>query len=178
MTFNYSDRTAMKIPHTLITRLLAAALALTVLAGAHAASAQRNGKSLVGRVEPVSIPRFDLAMDARIDTGARNCSLHAFNEKEVKAGGERFVEFSTLDAKNRVLRLKSKIVKVKTIRSTSGATQRRFVIREQVRLGGVQKEVFITLNDRSHLEYRFLVGRNLLRGHFIVDVSRSHVLAD
>lgn len=158
--------------------LTVAALTLVFLAESAGGQPPRNGKVLIGRVERVGIPRFDLNLEARIDTGARNCSLHSFNEKEVKSGGERYVEFSTLDAKNKIIRLKSKIIKVKTVRSTAGETQRRFVIRERVRLGGVQQEVFITLNDRRDLEYRFLVGRNLLRGHFIVDVSRSHLLAD
>lgn len=173
MPVKYTDRTAMKISIIPIALITAA-----MLTGLAHAQAPRNGKTIIGRVEQVVIPRFDLALEARIDTGARNCSIHSFNEKEIKSGGERYVEFSTLDAKNRVLRLKAKIVKVKTIRSTSGETQRRFVIREMVRLGGVQKEVFITLNDRRNLDYRFLVGRNLLRGRFIVDVSRSHLLAD
>lgn len=159
-------------------KLAAAALTLAILAGTAGGQPPRNGKTLIGRVEWVGIPRFDLNLEARVDTGARNCSLHSFNEKETKSGGERYVEFSTLDAKNKIVRLKSKIVKIKTIRSTAGETQKRFVIRERVRLGGVQQDVFITLNDRRHLEYRFLVGRNLLRGHFIVDVSRSHLLAD
>ncbi len=139
---------------------------------------QIQGKTVIGRVEWVTIPRFNLRLEARIDTGARNCSLHAFNEKEIKAGGERYVEFSTLDAKNRAIRLKAKVVKMKTVRSTSGETRRRFVIRETVRLGNTERTLFITLNDRTHLEYRFLAGRSLLRGSYLVDVSRSHLLAD
>jgi len=137
-----------------------------------------SNRIIIGRVERVSIPRFNLSMEARIDTGARNCSLHSFNEKELTVGGERYVEFSTLDSKMNVVRLKSKVEKIKTIRTASGEPRRRLVIKEQVRLGKTVKEVFITLSDRSVMEYRFLVGRNFLRGEFIIDVSKSHTLAD
>ncbi len=133
-------------------------------------------KTTIGRVEWVRLPQFNLKLEARIDTGARNCSLHSFNEKEKEINGIKYVEFSTLDAKNKEIRLKAKIVKMKTIKSTGGSFQRRYVIKSKVVLGKESKEVFITLNDRSHLEYRFLVGRNLLRGKFVVDVSHSHLL--
>jgi hypothetical protein len=33
--------------------------------------------------------------------------------------------------------------------------------------------VQFTLNDRSRLPYRMLIGRNLLAGRFVVDVDRS-----
>jgi ribosomal protein S6--L-glutamate ligase len=45
-------------------------------------------------------------------------------------------------------------------------------------MGGVEKEVLINLNNRSKMDYKLLVGRNLLLGRFIVDVARSHVLGD
>jgi len=177
-----STLTGARIIFQMIPRLtipmLTCSLATAIALFSAAPAVQANGKAVIGRVEWVTIPRFDLNLEARIDTGARNCSLHAFNEKEIRSGGERYVEFSTFDAKNRTIRLKSKVIKMKTVRSTSGETRRRFVIRETVRLGKTERPVFITLNDRTHLEYRFLVGRSLLRGSYLVDVSRSHLLAD
>ncbi len=148
--------------------------AFALLAGYPADS--QNQKTTIGRVEWITLPEFTLKLEARIDTGARNCSLHSFNEKETESNGIKYIEFSTLDSKNNEIRLKAAIVKMKTIKSTGGTSQRRYVIKSTVLLGRESKEVFITLNDRSNLEYRFLVGRNLLRGKFVVDVSRSHLL--
>lgn len=151
-------------------------LAILLIPAGNAAISESQ-KTAVGRVEWVTLPHFNLKLEARIDTGARNCSLHSFNEKESELNGVKYIEFSTLDAKNREIRLKAKIAKLKTIKSTTGgSSQRRYVIKSVVTLGKESREVFITLNDRSHLEYRFLVGRNLLRGKFVVDVSHSHLL--
>ncbi|MCZ8343806.1 MAG: RimK/LysX family protein, partial [Leptospira sp.] len=61
---------------------------------------------------------------------------------------------------------------------TSGQYENRVIIKEVLKLGKVQEEVKITLNDRSNLTYPFLVGRNFLMGKFLVDVSLSHALGD
>ena len=36
---------------------------------------------------------------------------------------------------------------------------------------GVKKEVLVTINDRTDMDYPLLVGRNFLRGDFVVDVD-------
>ncbi len=151
-------------------------IVLSLIFSSWVPGSSQNSKTTIGRVEWISLPQFNLKLEARIDTGARNCSLHSFNEKEIEINGVKYIEFSTFDAKNTEIRLKAKIAKMKTIKSTGGSSQRRYVIKSAVVLGKEIKEVFITLNDRSHLEYRFLVGRNLLRGKFVVDVSHSHLL--
>jgi hypothetical protein len=35
-----------------------------------------------------------------------------------------------------------------------------------------RKQVLVTLNDRTHMEYPLLIGRNFLRGDFLVDVEK------
>ncbi|MCX7678247.1 MAG: RimK/LysX family protein [Spirochaetes bacterium] len=133
-------------------------------------------KITIGRVEWVELPEFNLKLEARIDTGARNCSLHAFNQKEIELDGTKYIEFTTHDAQKKKVKLKAKVAKIKTIKSPGGYSARRYVIKTKVALGKEVREVYITLNDRSNMEYPFLVGRNLLRGKFVVDVSHSHLL--
>ena len=36
-----------------------------------------------------------------------------------------------------------------------------------------RKEVLVTLNDRTDMEYPLLLGRNFLRGDFLVDVAQD-----
>ena len=52
------------------------------------------------------------------------------------------------------------------------------LIKEKVKMGNLEREILINLNDRTNMDYKFLVGRNLLLGRYIVDVARSHVLGD
>jgi ribosomal protein S6--L-glutamate ligase len=64
------------------------------------------------------------------------------------------------------------------VANAGGTVMKRYVIKEKIKLGSVEKELLINLNDRTRMQYKLLVGRNLLLGRFIVDVARSHVLGD
>ena len=135
-------------------------------------------KVLIGRVEWVSLPDFNIKQKARIDTGAKTTSMHAINIEEVEQRGELFVKFQTFDSENKVVELVRKVDTTQRVSNTSGFVSRRYVIKEKIKMGSIEREVLINLNDRSKMEYKFLIGRNVLLGRFIVDVARSHVLGD
>lgn len=135
-------------------------------------------KVLIGRVEWVSLPDFKIKQKARIDTGAKTTSMHAINIEEVEQRGELFVKFQTFDSENKVVELVRKVDTTQRVSNTSGFVSRRYVIKEKIKMGSIEREVLINLNDRSKMEYKFLIGRNVLLGRFIVDVARSHVLGD
>lgn len=135
-------------------------------------------KVLIGRVEWVDLPDLKLRHRARIDTGAKTTSLHAVKIEEVEQRGDLFVKFETVDADGKKIDLLRKVDTTQKVSNTAGAVTKRYVIKEKVRIGSIEREILINLNDRSGMEYKFLVGRNLLLGRFIVDVARSHVLGD
>jgi hypothetical protein len=135
-------------------------------------------KVLIGRVEWVSLPDFKIKQKARIDTGAKTTSMHAVNIEEVEQRGELFVKFQTFDSENKVVELVRKVDTTQRVSNTSGFVSRRYVIKEKIKMGNIEREALINLNDRSKMEYKFLIGRNVLLGRFIVDVARSHVLGD
>lgn len=135
-------------------------------------------KILIGRVEWISLPNLELKHRSRIDTGAKTSSLHAVGIEEVQQGGELFVKFQSVDFEGKTKELIRKVESMQRVANPGGGTSKRYVVREKVRLGSFEKEISINLNDRSKMEYKFLVGRNLLLGRFVVDVARSHVLGD
>ncbi len=135
-------------------------------------------KVLIGRVEWIGLPDIKIKLKARIDTGAKTTSLHAVNIEEVEQRGELFVKFQSVDAEGKVVELVRKVGTTQKVSNTSGFVSRRYVIKEKLKIGGIEKEVLINLNDRTKMEYKFLIGRNVLLGRFIVDVARSHVLGD
>ena len=71
-----------------------------------------------------------------------------------------------------------KVNAIQKVSKTAGFVSKRYVIKEKIKIGTIEREVLINLNDRTNMDYKFLVGRNLLLGRFIVDVARSHVLGD
>lgn len=135
-------------------------------------------KVLIGRVEWVSLPALEVKHRSRIDTGAKTTSMHAVNIEEVQQGNELFVKFQTVDAEGKSVDVLRKVDSTQKISNAGGLLTKRYVIREKVKIGKFEREILINLNDRTKMEYKFLVGRNLLLGRFIVDVARSHVLGD
>lgn len=135
-------------------------------------------KVLIGRIEWVELSSIKVRHKARIDTGAKTTSMHAKNIEEVMRNGELFVKFITEDNEGKPLEVLRKVDTTQRVSNAGGLVTKRYVIREKVKLGKIEKEVLINLNDRSKMQYKFLVGRNLLLGRFIVDVARSHVLGD
>jgi ribosomal protein S6--L-glutamate ligase len=135
-------------------------------------------KILIGRIEWVSLPELKLKHKARIDTGAKTTSLHAVNIEEVEQRGELFVKFQTVSSDGKVVQVVRKVDTTQKVSNTSGYVTKRYVIKEKIKIGNIEREINVNLNDRSKMEYKFLIGRNLLLGRFIVDVARSHVLGD
>lgn len=121
----------------------------------------------------------DLGVDwikAKIDTGARTSSLHAFDIEEFDQDGEDWVRFrvkpwqdSQLDA----VVVESPIHDRRAVRSSSGHAQQRLVIEMLIRL--VDREVLaeVTLSNRDEMGFRMLIGREALRQGYSVDPARS-----
>ncbi|TGN19085.1 hypothetical protein EHS15_11175 [Leptospira idonii] len=135
-------------------------------------------KPIIGRVEWIEIPNWKLRIRARIDSGAKTCSIHAVNVEKKVENGETYVYFDTFNNEGKLFRVKSKYLNETKVVGTCGEAETRIVIRETLKLGKVSEEVNLTLNDRTNLTYPFLVGRNFLMGKFLVDVSLSHALGD
>lgn len=135
-------------------------------------------KVTIGRVEWVELPELKLRMRARIDTGAKTCSLHAEGVEEFQRDGALWVKFKVVDVQGKLVELSRKVESTIRVSNAGGFSGKRYVVREKVKLGSVVREVSVNLNDRTKMEYRFLVGRNFLMGQFTVDVARSHVAGD
>lgn len=133
-----------------------------------------ENKTIIGRVEWVQLLSTKLNLLARIDTGAKICSIHAFDIKLIDVGDEKYVVYKTYDKDNKIVQNRSPFIRIARVRGASGGVNSRYIVKEVIRLGKIKKNVLLSLNDRSKLIYKFLVGRNLLRGKFLVDVAKSH----
>ncbi|TLS66164.1 hypothetical protein FEF65_11265 [Mariprofundus erugo] len=131
-------------------------------------------RQIIGATEHVTIEEAGMAFTARIDTGAASCSLHATDIKRI-AGPDRKqdrVSFMTATANGDSRRIETGIVDVVRINSAEGSSL-RYKVALTVNHSGRSKQVLFTLRDRSHMEYRLLLGRNWLSGDYIVDVAPS-----
>jgi hypothetical protein len=58
-----------------------------------------------------------------------------------------------------------------TIVTTSERADWRYKVKLGVRWQDIEKTVLFTLNDRAHMKYPVLIGRNFLRNDFLVNVA-------
>lgn len=137
-------------------------------------------KTIIGRREKVDLPDFNLhQIEAKMDTGAYTSALHCQKVTLVDRNGVQFVNFRLLDTahphfKNQTFEFP--VHKTKKIKSSNGMIQIRFIILTKMRLGELELNVEFSLADRSRMEYPILIGRKALRGNFIVDVSKKHLI--
>lgn len=137
---------------------------------------QNEVKAILGRAEKVLLPElFDVRIHARIDTGARKSTIWVSRAEVVD--GELEVIFFDKGAEGYT----GKVVKFKdfdrlVVASSNGHMDSRFTIKALVKLGSRKIRATFTLADRSSQVYPILIGRNVLRGKFIVDVQLGKAL--
>ena len=139
-------------------------------------------KLIVGSEEWCSLPGLGLpAIKARVDSGAATSSLHAFNIQPFSRDGDRWISFEIQPLQHErsvIVRHEAKVWDQRGVRSTSGIKETRYVIREELRLGGEQWTIELTLTNRDAMGYRMLLGREAMIGRVLVDPEGSHQLGD
>jgi hypothetical protein len=127
--------------------------------------------SPIGRIELVQLPEYGIAdMIARVDTGAQTSALWASGIVE-QDDTLSFCLFGPTSPKYSGQVVQTTDYGSRLIRSSSGQRERRFTIKTIAILGGHKISTTFTLADRSLQRYPALIGRNILRGKFIVDVQ-------
>ena len=132
---------------------------------------------LVGELEQVWLQNLQLALPARIDTGAETASLDARNIEIFERDGRRWVRFEILHPESgEPLSMERRLKRMVSILQASTAEpERRPVIKLDLTIGHVSQTAEFTLSDRSHLDYQVLIGRNILQDVMVVDVSKKNI---
>jgi len=131
-------------------------------------------KFVIGRYEYVDFPLFnEKSVKAKIDTGAQTSSIHSGMHKERTINGKKILECTFLG--NRNLKDQFENYKIKKIKSSNGVTQKRYVVHLKVKLHGKTFFSRFSLAGRDAMNFPVLIGRNLLRKGFVVDVSKKYI---
>ncbi len=130
----------------------------------------------LGPVATISEAETKMQFLARVDTGARTCSLHTA-EKQVLDSSEfmahnvgKTIRFRIENRQGESQWIERPIVEVRVI-TTSEGEEMRYLVPMLLTVDNTQRKVLVSLNDRSRMSYSMLLGRNFLAGHFIVDVT-------
>ena len=149
----------------------------------------------IGQHAFIGIVENNMQYLARIDSGARITSLHAFNIKlegpkalipavsptkltgypfKKKVKNEqyrrhlgRMISFDTVNERGEVRHMKTRVVNVTRVRNAQGV-EYRYVIRLGIKYGELVKFKEVNLRDRDHMTYKLLIGRNWLDNDFVI----------
>lgn len=132
----------------------------------------------IGWREWVSLPALGIAsMKAKVDTGARSSSLHALDITiDEERGNVTFDVCPDHEEPSATVRCHSPLLEVRPIKSSNGMVEERAVIRTPLRIGRSVREADLTLTSREGMGFEMLLGREAIRGTFVVDPSRSFLL--
>lgn len=126
----------------------------------------------LGYIENATIGNLGLEMKAKLDTGADTSSVHARNVEVYKRGDrDNWVRFRLVGKDGRSVRYDQNVIRFAAIKTKTGGTIRRPVIRMPVCVGGRWGRAEINLADRGDFEYELLIGREFLAGRVVVDSS-------
>ena len=134
---------------------------------------------VVGLNEWIDLPGLGMiGLRAKIDTGASTSCLHASDIQPFQRDGKDWVRFSahfgTLVQRSH--RCEALVVAVKTIKSSNGQAQSRYVIRTNLALGDRVWPVNFTLACRKSMQYRVLLGaKALIAGQLVVNPALTYV---
>ena len=139
-------------------------------------------KLIVGSEEWCSLPGLGLpVIKARVDSGAATSSLHAFNIVPFQRDGALWISFEVHPLQNDrsvVVRHEAPVLEQRGVRNTSGISEARYVIQEELVLGEQRWPIELTLTNRDAMGYRMLLGREAMVGRVLVDPEGSHQLGE
>lgn len=145
--------------------------------------------TVFGWREHVALPEWGIPrLRAKLDTGARTSALHVEELEELASAappsdasgdapaGSPLVLFQVLvgprDAPRRV-EVVAPVVGHATIRDSRARPERRPIVRTRVVCGPLDRDIDISLTDRTGMNFRLLLGRLALHDVALVDPTHG-----
>lgn len=135
------------------------------------------GKPIViGRKDKGDFPDLSLNnIDLKIDTGAYTSAIHCHRIAVKEVDGKQLLTFTLLDPSHPQYENKefsTDSFKEKRIKSSFGTSEKRFIIKTNIRLFGKKYAITLSLSERGEMRFPILIGRKFLMGKFIVNPSK------
>jgi hypothetical protein len=133
--------------------------------------AEDKPKTVIGAVEEVVLFPWGVKLPARIDTGAGMTSLDV-RDLTIR---NKVAQFRLPEKYGNTL-ISLPVIRYCKVRSAD-SRGRRPVVEIELCVGSKRMRVRVNLNNRSHLEYPLILGRNVLNQGFVVDCAQERLLS-
>lgn len=132
---------------------------------------------VISRNESLDLVGVAGAVPAKVDSGAYRSSIHATNIKVTKKGGKAVLTCKLLGHKcyDEDFDFETTSFSQVSVTNSFGVRELRYEAPMKVKLGSKVFTTSFTLADRSNNLFPILIGRKLLKGRFLVDVSKSNL---
>lgn len=141
--------------------------------------AKRDAPKTIGWREWVGLPELGVdEIKAKVDTGADNSSLHAFNLERFDQDGTPMVRFEIHPRQRKrkpSIECVAEVVKERLVKNPGGRAELRPVIQTTLVVAGEELDALVNLTTRDEMTFRMLLGRRTMGGRFVVDPGRSYV---
>lgn len=148
------------------------------MSATHPTTLHGAGRGVVGWREWVGLPGLGVEwLKAKVDTGARTSSLHAFALREFDRDGSAWVRFEVHPwqrSSSGAVEVELPVHDRREVRSSTGHVQERLVVMLDLRLLDRVVPAEVTLTRRDEMGFRMLIGREVLRQGFLVDSAASY----
>lgn len=128
--------------------------------------------------EWVGLPELGLdAIKAKVDTGARTSTLHAFELDTFSEHGKPRVKFKIHPIQKdpeTVVTCVADVIDERFVTDSGGHKERRLIIMTLLTIGCWSWPIEMTLTARDNMMFRMLLGRSAINGIAVVDSSRSY----
>lgn len=128
----------------------------------------------IGPKAIVDFPQLGISsVPAKVDTGADSSSIWASNIEQKEGGELTFTLFAPGSPFYTGTPITVSKYTLISIKNSFGQTEYRYKVKLQIKLANRTINTHFTLADRSRNSHPILIGRQTLRGKFLVDVTKK-----
>jgi hypothetical protein len=139
---------------------------------------------VLGWKEEAFLPEWGIErLRVKLDTGARTSAIHVAACDTVghyEREGQRLpivrlrIPLSRLRPE-RIADVETPVIGYRSVRDTSARPERRAVVRTRLVCGPIDRDIEVTVTDRTGMIFRMILGRQALDGLCLVDPGRTYV---
>lgn len=143
-------------------------LIICVLFCSHTAAAT-DSLVTIGWIEAVRIMPEGFDLQAKIDTGADNSSLGVLDWQSFTRNSKEWIRFKVRNNDGQIKSFERPLERHAFIKRKQSEPLKRPVVNMQLCLGKKKILTEVNLAKRKNFKFRMLIGRSLLKNHFLVN---------